>query len=193
MKFKQILAALPLLLALNAGGQTANNVSNQKPSQITVTQVPVTMSQDETIVQLQVENRDLQKQLKELKEEVDLYRGDVRAEISKIESSLNTWMTVFGILIGLFGVIIPWLISKETKKNAEQAKVDAYDAKAQVAEARIQVGNATEQAEQAKALIAGAKAQAEEATKQATQAKEQAKRAKQVLSEIEELKKQVDD
>ena len=110
MKFRLILAALSLLLALNAGGQTANNISKQKPSQVTATQVPAATSQEQTIAQLQ-------EQVKELNEEMNRYRDDVRSKITQLDDEQDRWLSFLGIALtviivvfGAFGVAVPIFI-----------------------------------------------------------------------------------
>ena len=171
-KSKLIFTTLTLLFILNAGSQAANEISTKESSQINTTHA-------QTIMQLQAENKDLQKQITELKQEVDLYRGDVREEVSHIYSILSIWATIFCIMISLISIIYPWHMNKETGKKAEQAKEDAKEAK-------TQVDKASEQVEQAKTQV-------DKASAQAIQAKEQAEQAKNAISVIKGLKAHVDE
>jgi tetratricopeptide (TPR) repeat protein len=182
MKYKMTIAALILLLALYVGGQNANQSSTKKTSQVAAMHALTETNQEQTMLQVQVENEYLQKQIIDLEKEVDRCRGDIKEEISMTMSYLNTWIAVFGCLLGLLGVFIPYLISRDMKKDAEKAKEEAQKARAQVDQARIQVDQATKQATQVLSVIEDIKKQVDEIkesiNKDKKDAEEAAKQAK---------------
>ena len=102
MKPKQLFTILLLMACLLT--QATNN--NTVPATTNVTNSPV-VSQQKTIQDLQVENQTLRLEIENLKKEMDLYRDDVRSEVSNINDKaaqlhgeMGRWATLLSIIIG---------------------------------------------------------------------------------------------
>ena len=87
MRQRHIFAVLMLMVCLSIFGQASNNVSISKQPQKTSTQVAY--NQQETILQLQVENEAMQKQIEKMEKEIELYRDDVRCQNSKLNNPVG--------------------------------------------------------------------------------------------------------
>ena len=199
-----------LLVLITTVGVRAEVVLIQKQS---VGTRAVTTNQQETILQLQEENKKLKEQLErtEMDKEIQRCRDYVDRRANDINDNLSHWLVILSIVVGAIitilggglGVLAPLYLNRkndkvmqikleEATKQAEEAKEQAEKATKQVTKATEQIATATEQVQKATSQVTVATEQAETAKKQANDAKEQAKKAEIVLKEIEVLKRQVD-
>ncbi len=148
MKTRHPLAVLMLFVCLNIFGQQSNIVPMQGQPQTTSTQVSA--NQQETIKQLQAENEAINKQLKKMDKDIELYRGDVRNETSRMNTNMALWLAVLTIIMAILGVAIPLILSKRNEKVLEKM---LEDVKQQANSAELQAKEATTQAEQAKKAL----------------------------------------
>ena len=97
---------------------------------------PVTVNQQESVSQLQAENEAMKKQLENLEKEVELYRGDIREEISRTNTNMALWASLVisfvALITGGLGIVIPIYNNHRNDKQIKE-----------------QVGIATEKAEKA--------------------------------------------
>ena len=194
MRTKLSFIVLMLLFCLSVFGQQSINVPTTRKSSTSLIQSSA--NQQETIQQLQAENHDLQNRLKEMEEnqvrmekEIEIYRGDIRAKNSDINDLMSNWLTAIGIITGLIGVflgvIIPMFINNDNSKRLESRFYEIKeDLQKQVDKAEQQATKAAEKASESTSQVA-------EATRQATSAAEKVGVAQNVLSEMNDLKKQV--
>lgn len=156
MKPKQLFTILLLMACLLT--QATNN--NTVPATTNVTNSPV-VSQQKTIQDLQVENQTLRLEIENLKKEMDLYRDDVRSEVSNINDKaaqlhgeMGRWATLLSIIIGAivtivaggFGVIVPYFLNKKREEELDQKIKTATE---QAVKATEQANIATTQANSA--------------------------------------------
>ena len=196
-----------LLVLITTLGVRAEVVPIQKQS---VDTHVVTTNQQETILQLQEENKKLKEQLERVENKVDVYWDVSKTKIDDINDNLSHWLVILTIIVTLIsgglGVVAPYFRNKEMQaklnvatrraieatQQAGIAKGQTEEATNQVTKATEQIATATEQVKKATSQVAIATEQAETAKKQADDAKEQAKKAEIALEEIEALKRQVD-
>ena len=149
MRPRYTIAVLMLLACLSIFGQQSKTVSIQGQPQKTSTQVST--NQQELIIQLQAENEAMQKQLEKMEKEIELYRGDVRDEASKMNTNMALWLAVLTIIMAILGVVIPLILNNRNEKSMEKM---LEDVKKQAGSAESQAKEATTQAEQAKKSVA---------------------------------------
>ena len=199
-----------LLVLITTVGVRAEVVPIQKQS---VGTHAVTTNQQETILQLQEENKKLKEQLErtEMDKEIQRCRDYVDRRANDINDNLSHWLVILSVVVGAIitilggglGVLAPLYLNRKNDKvmqiKLEEATKQAEKAKEQAEKAARQVKTATSQAEKAAAQvttateqIATATSQVQEAKNQVTTAKEYAEKAGQALTAIEALKKQVD-
>ena len=125
---------------------------------------------EETVSQLQADNRALKKQLDDLQNEVEYYRGDVRAKVADFNDDLSQWLTIMAIMMAVVGIAIPIIINyrneksmgemlsdvsnqaKEAKQRAEQAQkalTEVENLKKHVVDIEKKVNEDTQSAEKA--------------------------------------------
>lgn len=125
MKMRYTLAVLMLLFCLSFFGQQPQIVSIQGQPQKTSTQVPA--NQEESIRQLQAENEAMKAQLDRMEKEIELYRGDVRAKMSELETEQSRWTAwmclIVTILTAGLGVGLPLFINNRNDKRLK----DSYE------------------------------------------------------------------
>ena len=125
MKQRCTLVVLMLLICLSIFGQQPQIVSIQGQPQKTSTQVPA--NQEESIRQLQAENAAMQKQLEKMEKEVELYREDVRAKMSELETEQSRWTAwmclIVTILTAGLGAGLPLFINNRNDKRLK----DSYE------------------------------------------------------------------
>ena len=153
MKPKYTLIILMLIGCLSIIGQPSKTVSMKGQPKSTSTQV--VNNQQETILKLQAENKEMQKQLEKMEKEVELYRGDVRTKVAELDYAQDRWLTRFAIIMGLIGVVLgigaPYFINKDNSKRLESRFLEMKDdLKSQVQTAKDQATTASEQAKNAK-------------------------------------------
>lgn len=198
-----------LLVLITTVGVRAEVVPIQKQS---VGTHAVTTNQQETILQLQEENKKLKEQLErtEMDKEIQRCRDYVDRRANDINDNLSHWLVILTIIVTLIsgglGVVAPYFRNKEMQaklnvatrraieatQQAGIAKGQTEEATNQVTKATEQIATATEQVKKATSQVAIATEQAETAKKQADDATKQAKKAEIALKEIEALKRQVD-
>ena len=141
MKQRHILAVLMLLVCLSIFGQQPKTVPIQEQPPMTSTQVST--NQQELILQLQAENAAMQKQLEKMEKEIELYRGDVRDEASRMNTNMGLWLAVLTIIMAILGVVIPLILNNRNEKSMdkmlEDAKNDAKQAIDEIKEVNRQV------------------------------------------------------
>ena len=153
MKTRYTLAVLMLLFCLSFFGQQPKIVSIQGQPQKTSTQVST--NQQESIKQLQAENEAMKAQLEKMEKEVELYRGDVRNETSKLNTNMSLWLAVLTIIMTILGVIVPLILSRrnenfmermldDVKQQANSAEKQAQEAATQAVQAKHAVTNIEE-------------------------------------------------
>ncbi len=122
MQPRYTLAVLMLLFCLSIFGQQPKTVSIQGQPQKTSTQVPA--NQEESIRQLQAENAAMQKQLEKMEKEVELYREDVRAKMSELETEQSRWTAWIGLIVAILtaglGVCLPLFINNRNDKRLKE-------------------------------------------------------------------------
>lgn len=148
MKARYSLTVLMLLFCLSFFGQQPKIVSIQGLPKKTSTQVST--NQQESILQLQAENEAMKAQLEKMEKEVELYRGDVRNETSKLNTNMSLWLAVLTIIMTILGVIVPLILSRRNE-NFMERMLD--DVKQQANSAEKQAQEATTQAVQAKHAV----------------------------------------
>ena len=125
MKARYTLAVLMLLFCLSFFGQQPKIVSIQGQPQKTSTQVST--NQQESIKQLQAENEAMKAQLDRMEKEIELYRGDVRAKMSELETEQSRWTAwmclIVTILTAGLGVGLPLFINNRNDKRLK----DSYE------------------------------------------------------------------
>ena len=199
-----------LLVLITTVGVRAEVVPIQKQS---VGTHAVTTNQQETILQLQEENKKLKEQLErtEMDKEIQRCRDYVDRKANDINDNLSHWLVILSVVVGAIitilggglGVLAPLYLNrkndkvmqtklKEATKQAEKAKEQAEKAARQVETVTNQAEKAAAQVTTATEQIATATSQVQEAKNQVTTAKEYAEKAGQALTAIEALKKQVD-
>lgn len=150
MKQRHILAVLMLSVCLSIFGQQSKTVPMQGQPQKTSTQVVT--NQQEIILQLQEENKAMQKQLEKMEKEIELYRGDVRAKEVAINDNQGHWLTMLSIVIGAIvsilgiglGVITPLVLNARNDKRLK----DSYER--MVGELKTQIDSVEKDAKSAK-------------------------------------------
>ena len=161
MKIRYLAIGLMMLFCLNVLGQQKNTVPMTVQPQKTELQVL-----EESVAQLQAENQTMQKQLESIEKDVELYRGDVRAETSKMNTNMALWLAVLTIIMAILGVAIPLILNRRNERSMEKM---LEDVKSQANSADNQAKEATKQAEQAKKAVA----EIEELKKHVTEIEEQ--------------------
>ena len=146
MKLKYLAIGLMMLFCLNVYGQQNKTVPMTVQPQKTEVQVL-----EETVSLLQAENQAMQKQLESMEKEMDLYRGDVRTETSKMNTNMALWLAVLTIIMAILGVAIPLILNRRNERSMEKM---LEDVKKQANSADDQAKEATKQAEQAKQAVA---------------------------------------
>ena len=125
MKKIKITIYLLLFICLSIFGQQPKTVSIQGLPQKTSTQVST--NQQELILHLQAENAAMQKQLEKMEKEVELYREDVRAKMSELETEQSRWTAwmclIVTILTAGLGVGLPLFINNRNDKRLK----DSYE------------------------------------------------------------------
>lgn len=125
MKPRYTLAVLMFFVCLCVLGQQPKIVSIQVQPQKTSTQVFT--SQQESIKQLQAENEAMKAQLDRMEKEIELYRGDVRAKMSELETEQSRWTAwmclIVTILTAGLGVGLPLFINNRNDKRLK----DSYE------------------------------------------------------------------
>ena len=177
MKLKYLAIGLMMLFCMNVIGQQQKTVSMTVQPQKTEVQIL-----EETVAQLQAENQDMQKQLESIEKEVELYRGDVRADTSKMNTNMALWFSVLTIVMAILGVAIPLILNKKNERIVEKLLADA----------KQEAVSAKEQAEKAEEALNSIQPQVEAVKEQVVSAAEQAKQAKQAVADIGELRTHVD-
>ena len=148
MKKIKITIYLLLFICLSIFGQQPKTVSIQVQPQKTSTQVFT--SQQESIKQLQAENEAMKAQLEKMEKEIELYRGDVRTETSKMDTHMAQWLAILTIIMAILGVLVPLILSRRNE-NFMERMLD--DVKQQAISAEKQAQEATTQAVQAKQAV----------------------------------------
>ena len=146
MKHRLILIVISLLLCVNVMGQQKKTVPMTTQPQKTEMQVL-----EETVLQLQAENQAMQKQWESMEKEVELYRGDVRAESSKMNTNMALWLAVLTIIMAILGVAIPLILNRRNERSME---IMLENVKKQADSADNQAKEAAKQAEQARQSVA---------------------------------------
>ena len=167
MKTKLSLTVLMLLFCLSVFGQQSINVPT--PRKFSTSLIQSSVSQQETIYQLQAENQNLQNRLERmekeherLEKEIDIYRGDVREKVSEVNGNLALWLTVLSMALVILGVVTPLIINsrsenrvkemlEETKKRAEAAEKESKESKESLTKIQSQVNVALQAANDANA------------------------------------------
>lgn len=175
MRTKLSLTILMLLFCLSVFGQQSINVPTTRKSSTTSTTKDDNLQQ-EMILKLKAENLDLQNRLKTMEEnqakmekEIDYYRGDVRAKASEVNDNLSLWLSILGLLMVIFGALIPLYINyrgenrvkemlKEVKDQAASAEKQSKESKEALEEIKSQVNVIKEQAIKAEKAAKDAKA-----------------------------------
>lgn len=171
MKTRYIFISMALLVCLSMFGQQTKEVSIQEPFHYTSTQAAT--NQQETILQLRAENKEMQIQLEKLGKEIDLYRGDVRTKTSEMNTNMALWFAVLTIIMAILGVVIPLILNRRNEKNIEKLFEDA----------RNEANLAKEQAKKSEEAFKRIQPQVDSVREQANTAKEQAIKAEESAKE----------
>ena len=125
MKIRLGFTIIMLFCYLGIFGQQPKIVSIQGQPQKTSTLVSI--NQQESIKQLQAENAAIQKQLEKMEKEIELYRGDVRAKMSELETEQSRWTAwmclIVTILTAGLGAGLPLFINNRNDKRLK----DSYE------------------------------------------------------------------
>ena len=121
MKRRLFLLVLTILSSVFLFAQNANAA----PPKTTIESVNKTVTEQKAQIELlQGENENLKKQLNDLKEEVGIYRGDVRQSVSVLHDDMSHWQTqlsiIFTIITIVIGVIVPFLLNRSHDKRMEE-------------------------------------------------------------------------
>ena len=183
MKSKQALTILMFFFCLNIFGQKTDVASKQQ----------------ETILQLQKENKDLKNKLEEKEREIGTTRDEVKNKVSELDEAMSRWVTILSIIIGITGVIfsiicgfLGYIVPNDLNSKSEERQEKRFSeikeeldkqietlTKQAKDDLRTQIDEAIKQAKtELNKQISEAKEQAEIATKKAEEAKEQALDAK---------------
>lgn len=132
MKLKHLFVGLLLLISCNIYGQQKNSSQPQKTDALAL---------EETVSLLQAENHAIKKQLSDLQNEIDYYRGDVREKVADFNDDLSQWLTIMAIMMAVVGIAIPIIINYRNEKSMEKMLMDvsaqAKDAAQKSAQAQI--------------------------------------------------------
>lgn len=172
MKARLILL-LTLFVCLNCFGLQPKSVSMQGDSQNISTQIFI--NQQETILQMQTENETMKKQVDRMEKEIEMYREDVRAKTSEMNSNMALWLAVLTIIMTILGVAIPLILNRRNEKIVEKL---LEDTKNEANLAKEQAQKSIEAFEKILPQVDSVKEQVIAATKQAQKAEEAAKDAK---------------
>ncbi len=120
MKRRLFLLVLTILSSVFLFAQNANAATPKT----TIESVNKTVTEQKAQIELlQGENEYLKKQLTDLKEEVGIYRGDVRQSVSVLHDDMSHWQTQLSIIITIItiviGVIVPLLLNRSHDKRME--------------------------------------------------------------------------
>ncbi len=162
MRPKYLLAILLLFASLCVFGQQRNTIPMQNPQR---SNNASTFYQHDLIMQLQAENQKMKMEIEHLKEEVDYYRGDVKAKVSEIDedhSRWTAWICLFVTLIaGGMGIAVPLFINhrndKELKEQVKKATEQAEKAEKAHKDLKDQLDNIEFVAKRAEAAAIDAK------------------------------------
>lgn len=180
MRLRHIAIGLMMLFCLNVFGQQQKTVPMTAQPQKTEIQ-----ALEETVLQLQAENRAMQKQLENLEKEVGLCREDVRAKEAAINEDQGHWLALLSIVIGaiviVLGIGAPLLLNRKSEKYIEKM-LDA---------ANREAISAKEQAEKSEKALKDIQPQIDSVKDQVKSATNRAEQAKQAVADIKELNKHV--
>ena len=120
MKRQLFLLVLTILSSVFLFAQNTN-AANPKT---TIESVNKTVTEQKAQIELlQGENENLKKQLNDLKEEVGIYRGDVRQSVSELHDDMSHWQTQLSTIITIItiviGAIVPFLLNRFHDKRME--------------------------------------------------------------------------
>ena len=126
MNLRQILTIVFLFCCLTVFGQQPNKITLQGVNrQVHVVQDSLD-NLNRKIIGLEYTNDNLLHQLERMDREVALYREDVRAKVSEMYSSLDHWLTILTIIIGILGVGLPIFINWQNDKSIK-SKVSSLE------------------------------------------------------------------
>ena len=145
MKTKYIrLTAIMFMCCINVFGQTANNISLNNTQSVVLMIEALKAATQEQISDLHKENQVLKEQLHKMESEIALYREDVRAETSRMNTNMADWLTILTIVIGVIaavlGIAAPLYLNnrndKLQKKKLDTLQEQINAAKADAASAK---------------------------------------------------------
>ena len=146
-----------LLVLITTVGVRAEVVPIQKPS---VGTHAVTTNQQETILQLQEENKKLKEQLErtEMDKEIQRCRDYVDRKANDINDNLSHWLVILSIVIGSIvsilgiglGIVAPYILNRRMNSKVDLATEQAKEALEQAKAAAEQAKKAEDAAKAAK-------------------------------------------
>ena len=144
-----------LLVLITTIGVRAEVVPIQKQS---VGTHAVTTNQQETILQLQEENKKLKEQLERVENKVDVYWDVSKTKIDDVNDNQSHWLVILSIVIGSIvsilgiglGVVAPYILNRRMNSKVNLATKQANDALTQATTATEQAKKAEEAAKEAK-------------------------------------------
>lgn len=169
-----------LIGCLSIIGQPSKTVSMKGQPKSTSTQV--VNNQQETILKLQAENKEMQKQLEKMEKDIEFYRGDVRAKEAAINENQSHWLTMLSIVIGSIvsilgiglGIIAPMVLNARNDKRIK----DSFEK--MLGEMKTQIESVEKEAKTAKeslSAITGLKEDIDNIKKDIDKSKKAAERA----------------
>lgn len=189
MRLRHTFIITMLFVCLCAFGQQPKNVSIDRQLQNTSSRTLT--NQQETILQLQAENNMMQKHLEKIEKEIELYRGDVRAKTSEMNTNMALWLSVLTIIMAVLGVVVPLILNRRNEQNIKKL---LEDAKNEANLAKEQAKKSEEAFKSIQPQVDSVKEQVSAVTEQAQKAEEAAKDAKvsqllaQAINEEDDLK-----
>ena len=109
MKLKQLLTAIMICLSVSLNALQPSKANVQPKSE----QLVASLNSQETIQQLQNDNKELREHITQLEKEVDYYRSDVKSSLALIVSILTVVMAVVG-------VVVPLILNSRSEKNIQK-------------------------------------------------------------------------
>lgn len=184
MKLRFAFSVVLLSVCINVFGQQQKSAPTQK--QLIEYLTTTVSNQQETLSQLQTENKELLKQLDKMEQEIAIYREDVRSKISELDAQQDRWtawiIAIVSLLAGGLGIVLPMIINNKNDQKL-QKQIDTATEKAKQAE---------EAATKTETDVTKITEQMDTVTKQVEDATKQANEAKQAVTDIQELKQQVE-
>ena len=116
-----------LLVLITTIGVRAEVVPIQKQS---VDTRAITTNQQETILQLQEENKKLKEQLERVENKVDVYWDVSKTKIDDVNDNQSQWLAILTIIVALIsgglGVVAPYFQNKEMQAKLEEKRSELY-------------------------------------------------------------------